>query len=428
MFSAARTPRSASWAVVAAAVAASLALAVPGASAGTAKLPAPPVAPAPRPTVLDPIPPYVGQNTCDPVVQPGVKAFADLLLDHYGRGKSLGIVRSCAIGGESEHKEGRAFDWGLNAFNAADKAAAESFTTWLAAGNAENARRVGIMYVIWNRRIWSAARAGEGWRPYSGASAHTDHAHISFSWPGAKQETSFWTGKTSLLDFGPCARYAGHPAPLRTGPNLHPCPPALASPVVVDKPMFWYGASSVSIKLAQARLGLPLDGSFGSRTRQAVLDYQRSNGLPITGALDPVTWAKLVPATVVKRVVPTPTPTPTTTPTTPKPTPKPTPTPKTKPTPKVTPKPKPKPKPAPKPAASPLRKYKSSAFRVGSRGAGVRELQKALRLSARYRTGYFGTLTQTAVKRFQTRSHLRATGRMDRRTWDALERRVLAGR
>ena len=34
-------------------------------------------------------------------------------------------------------------------------------------------------YVIWNRRIYSRARAAEGWRPYTGSSPHTHHVHIS---------------------------------------------------------------------------------------------------------------------------------------------------------------------------------------------------------------------------------------------------------
>ena len=34
-------------------------------------------------------------------------------------------------------------------------------------------------YVIWNARIYSKARAAEGWRPYSGANAHRHHCHIS---------------------------------------------------------------------------------------------------------------------------------------------------------------------------------------------------------------------------------------------------------
>lgn len=36
-----------------------------------------------------------------------------------------------------------------------------------------------VTYVIWNRRIISRARIGEGWRPYSGSNPHTHHVHIS---------------------------------------------------------------------------------------------------------------------------------------------------------------------------------------------------------------------------------------------------------
>ena len=85
---------------------------------------------------------------------------------------------------------GRAFDWGVNITNAKEKAATESFIAALmatdSAGNKHAlARRMGVMYVISNRQIWSAYRASEGWRPYSGASAHRDHVHISLSWAGA---------------------------------------------------------------------------------------------------------------------------------------------------------------------------------------------------------------------------------------------------
>ena len=34
-------------------------------------------------------------------------------------------------------------------------------------------------YVIWNRRIVSAGRLGEGWRSYTGSNAHTKHVHVS---------------------------------------------------------------------------------------------------------------------------------------------------------------------------------------------------------------------------------------------------------
>jgi hypothetical protein len=38
-----------------------------------------------------------------------------------------------------------------------------------------------IKYVISNHRIWSLARNGEGWRPYTGPNGHTHHTHVSVS-------------------------------------------------------------------------------------------------------------------------------------------------------------------------------------------------------------------------------------------------------
>lgn len=36
-----------------------------------------------------------------------------------------------------------------------------------------------LKYVIWNRQIWSRARASEGWRRYTGSNPHTKHMHVS---------------------------------------------------------------------------------------------------------------------------------------------------------------------------------------------------------------------------------------------------------
>jgi hypothetical protein len=142
---------------------------------------------------------YEPQRTCDGSAKPGTTALRNLLLRDNVGSRNLGIVRGCSIGGTSEHKEGRAFDWGVNVGNAKEKAEADAFVGKLLAtdqfGNKYAlARRMGIMYVIWNRQIWSAYRAEEGWRPYHGASAHTDHVHLSLSWAGAQARTSFWSG------------------------------------------------------------------------------------------------------------------------------------------------------------------------------------------------------------------------------------------
>jgi hypothetical protein len=146
---------------------------------------------------IEPLAAYVGQATCSPVAKPGTTAFANLLLRTYPSSRSLGISRSCGVGGKSEHKEGRAFDWGVSVHRAVDRTAVNDLMRWLLKtdrfGNRHAmARRLGIQYMIWNGRIWGAYAAGSGWRRYTGANPHTDHVHFSLSWAGARKNTSFW--------------------------------------------------------------------------------------------------------------------------------------------------------------------------------------------------------------------------------------------
>ena len=48
-----------------------------------------------------------------------------------------------------------------------------------------------ILYVISRRRIWSTARAAEGWRPYNGGNPHVKHAHVSVA-RAHEDDTSPW--------------------------------------------------------------------------------------------------------------------------------------------------------------------------------------------------------------------------------------------
>lgn len=142
---------------------------------------------------------YEGQSTCDPTPKSGTLALRDVLLARYPSTKSLGISRNCDVGGQSEHKEGRAFDWAVDIHDAADVAAVKDFLDALFATDALGrpyalARRMGIMYVIWNQQIWGAYSPKDGWRTYDGANPHTDHIHISMSWEGGLGKTSFWSG------------------------------------------------------------------------------------------------------------------------------------------------------------------------------------------------------------------------------------------
>ncbi len=140
----------------------------------------------PWPTAIDTL---ASAGVCDPSEKPGPKAFRAFVLDRFG-GTDLGISRACAQGGASEHKEGRAWDWGIRADKPDQKAAAEALITFLGKSDFQNARRLGIGIIIWDRKIWSAWKRSDGWRPYSGADPHNTHMHLSWSQLGAMAKTS----------------------------------------------------------------------------------------------------------------------------------------------------------------------------------------------------------------------------------------------
>jgi hypothetical protein len=184
---------------------------------------------------IEPLASYVGQSTCSPAAKQGTLAFANLLLRTYPHSRSLGISRACKVGGQSEHKEGRAFDWGVSVNNARDRAAVASLMTWLLKKDAYGnryamARRLGIQYMIWNRRIWGAYSASAGWRKYTGSNPHTDHVHFSLSWAGARKQTSFWNPRNFPNSSGsaptkPKPKPGQKPAPSPT-PRPEPTRPA----------------------------------------------------------------------------------------------------------------------------------------------------------------------------------------------------------
>jgi hypothetical protein len=145
--------------------------------------------------------PYQPQTKCTPKAQPGVLKFRALILATYKGTGDDGIVRGCKVGGTSEHKEGRAWDWAVSVKNPHQVAQVKTLFAWLFASDAHGhkyamARRLGIMYIIWNKRIWGTYAAGSGWRPYSCTGVtlcHRNHVHFSFSRAGASGKTSYWT-------------------------------------------------------------------------------------------------------------------------------------------------------------------------------------------------------------------------------------------
>jgi hypothetical protein len=175
-----------------------------------------PKPPSELPGGIEPLAPYQGQTICDPTPKPGAVQLADLIRDTYGPlARSIWIPRACHIGGRSEHKEGRALDWMVNRRVKEQRMAAEAFIDWLLATDDQGnrfamARRLGIMYIGWDDRIWESYRGG-AWSELKGCFSkpnvaddtycHRDHIHISLTWDGASGLTSFWTGATILDQF-----------------------------------------------------------------------------------------------------------------------------------------------------------------------------------------------------------------------------------
>ncbi|MCW2725703.1 MAG: hypothetical protein JWN35_2624 [Frankiales bacterium] len=363
-----------------------------------------PLSPAPAPAAVEGFSPYLPQISCDPTIKPGTDALRTLLLTTYG-GRDLSTVRPCSAG-TTEHQDGRAFDWGLDVTNPADKALADQFLGWLLAPGpdgvaAYNARRLGVMYVIWDSRIWGSYSAAQGWKAYTGSEPHRDHIHISLSWAGAMKQTSFWTGVAAPVDYGPCVLLAGQPAPAYSGPRTTPCPAPGPDMSLTGTPVLAQGSTGPYVFQLQALLKVAVDGAFGPVTAGALSVFQQAAGLPATGATDLSTWTVLRGGT---SGAPTPAPGPT-----PSPVPVPVPTP--------VPVPVPVPKPVPKPVANPLAAYAGLTLRTGARGPAVVALQKALRLPA---DGAFGPRTAAAVTAFNRAHRLPADGIVRPATWTAL--------
>ncbi|WP_156188081.1 peptidoglycan-binding domain-containing protein [Arsenicicoccus sp. oral taxon 190] len=263
-------------------------------------------------------------TSCDEQAKPGTVALAALLRRTYP-GTSTAITRPCGTDAlpTTEHYDGRAVDWFASARRPESLAQAESAVAWLTGPDeqgvpAGNARRLGVMYLIWNDRIWSSYRLSEGWRPYSGCAArpdprldtpcHRDHVHVSLSWEGAMGRTSWWTGRVASRDFGPCRTPDLTWAEPYAAPRARPCPvlprpatPAGATPLLGALVRYsglplGPGSRNPSVRVLQQAVGTAATGRFDTATGQALTDWQRGHGVTPTGRTDPATWRALLAA------------------------------------------------------------------------------------------------------------------------------------
>lgn len=227
---------------------------------------------------------------CDPVAKPGVIAVANLLGQAYER-PGYTLARSC-IDLRSEHYDGRAVDWQLNAYDPMDRRIGDAAVTWLTDNDGEMARRLGIQSIIWNNRAWHSS---DGiWKGYVGQSPHTDHVHISLTWDGAFMRTSWWTGvalTAEEADQGPCEVIGGAYAAVPQARRTEPCVAGQWWPTKSGYNTVRPGGQGGGVALIQPLLDVEQTGVLDAETREALMVWQGEQGIPQTGVLDQLTYA-----------------------------------------------------------------------------------------------------------------------------------------
>jgi hypothetical protein len=159
--------------------------------------------------------PYQPQENCRAHARPGTLELARWINRRFDGGRAAATIRACSSGGTSEHKDGRAVDWAMNAASKADRREVARLLDRLfdtdGAGDAHAlARRMGVMYVIWNDHMYASYRQFERsdyqssscrtLRSCSATLRHRDHVHISLSRPGAAGRTSWYLARGVVPD------------------------------------------------------------------------------------------------------------------------------------------------------------------------------------------------------------------------------------
>jgi hypothetical protein len=286
------------------------------------------VPPTPRhlPAAIEPLAPYVEDATCDLHIRPGTRELANLLASTYGSygATDWASTYPCGTDGtRSEHYDGRAIDWMASVDNPRQHEAAKAFLRWLLASDPAGnrfamARRLGVMYVIYDNRMWGAWDGR--WQNYDNCQnhpaasydnyCHRTHVHISLSWDGAMGRTSYWTQHVPTeTDYGPCRRAGLNWAPPYRGRNTTPCADvrrAVAgngasatrrSLVAYSGITLHRGCTGPAVDAVQNALGVPATGSFNAATVQAMWRFQARHHVSKTRVMRAPTWYPLLAAT-----------------------------------------------------------------------------------------------------------------------------------
>ncbi|WP_370617250.1 hypothetical protein [Mumia sp. Pv 4-285] len=273
---------------------------------------------------------HVGQVSCARP-HPGTVRLGSLLVRTWPA-TSWMAARDCGTSG-SEHYDGRAVDWMTNARTVKGKKRGNDLVAWLlatdAAGNRfANARRLGVMYIIWNNKIWSTYRSRDGWRSYNGCTAkaragagsdttcHRNHVHISLSWAGARGYTSYWDGTVAGANYGPCRPAGLNWAGRYTKRRATPCPwyprvTAAKGSSTVHRSLVTYsglritkGMRGPAVRAVQRAIRVPVTGVWDATSRAQMRAYKGARHLGGSAVVGTGAWRSLLTQTAPKPKAP----------------------------------------------------------------------------------------------------------------------------
>jgi hypothetical protein len=271
---------------------------------------------------IEPMAAYVEQTSCHPGYRAGTLALGRLLTSTYRNTSFQGAYDCGTDGNRSEHYDGRAVDWMNSVRNPTQAAQAAAVLSYLFRtdkyGNTfANARRMGVMYIIWDNRIWGAWNGK--WSDYNGCAktpapgmdnaCHRNHMHISLSWAGALGRTEYWSGRVySGNDYGPCRPRDLNWAANYAVPRATRCPsfplvaappkssPAMQTLVPYSGAVLQPGMGGEPVKSVQRAFKLPITGRYDAVTVAKITRFKHAYGLPANGTIDLRTWRLMLAA------------------------------------------------------------------------------------------------------------------------------------
>lgn len=252
---------------------------------------------------IEAYPRWVSEQGCLSGVRPGISATIDQVLRPTYGGASWNYLtqRTCVPSSESGHDNGTSLDWMRRHDRAAERAQVDAFLRWLLASDRDgnthaNARRLGIMYLIWDDKVFKLYRASAGWTTYTRtvrgvktpctslqASAydtvcHRDHLHISYTAAGAAKQTSFWKQQAPAPTVPTTPTTPPTQTPTPTTPPTLPVEPVTSTTLSIANPLV-HTRSGGTVTLRGTTVN----------ARESVQVYVRQPGAAWKAILAPVT-------------------------------------------------------------------------------------------------------------------------------------------